>query len=102
MPDPTDAQIIAACDACVFVQHSGTGVSDLTCHRNPPVVLADGPSFPSVLVDDWCGEFLPATPPEQTTFVVTPNDAVLGGIAVSVEVRHADPANVERPNPSRP
>lgn len=44
------------CSACVFSAQKGP--ASWRCYRNPPVPGGSGSGFPTVMPDNWCGEFL--------------------------------------------
>lgn len=44
------------CSACVFSVQKGP--ASWRCYRNPPVPGGSGSGFPTVMPDNWCGEFL--------------------------------------------
>lgn len=50
------------CDVCFFSTfqdtHEGTPEWEWLCRRYPPAVTPDGPHWPMVRGDQWCGEFV--------------------------------------------
>jgi hypothetical protein len=109
-PMGAEAEIVASCARCVYA-HPRPRI-DVRTDAIPPVTFRGHccryppgpgiPDAPSVDVDDWCGEFIPASPPPGALVVTNPIGDVIGGIVVEAQVGHTEPAGVERPNPSRP